>query len=85
MTTPAYTPATTAKFNVLSIVSIIGAFLIPLVGIVTGVIALRQIKTTGERGRGLALAGTILGIAFLAIYLIVVVISAIVGATSSSY
>jgi hypothetical protein len=50
-----------APFNVLAIVSIISAFLVSVVGIITGHIALSQIKKRGERGRGLALAGTVIG------------------------
>ena len=32
-----------------------------MVGVITGHIALRQLKTSGENGRGMALAGTIVG------------------------
>ncbi|TFD71828.1 DUF4190 domain-containing protein [Cryobacterium sp. Hb1] len=50
------------KYNVLSIISLVTSILlVSVVGIVTGHIALSQIKKTGEKGRGLALWGTILG------------------------
>jgi hypothetical protein len=55
------------KTNVLAIVSLIASLsgfillITPIVGIITGHIALNQIKRTGENGRGLALAGTIVG------------------------
>jgi hypothetical protein len=68
---PAYAPAPTApayaaapaapKTNVLAIVSLVSAFFISLVAIITGHIALSQIKKTGEQGRGLAIAGLVLG------------------------
>ena len=71
------------KYNVMAIVSfvssLVGLFVIPIigqiVGIITGHISLNQLKTSGENGRGLALAGTIigwvsLGLAVLAIILI---------------
>lgn len=71
------------KYNVMAIVSfvssLVGLFVIPIigqiVGIITGHISLNQLKTSGENGRGLALAGTIigwvsLGLAILAIILI---------------
>ena len=67
---PAYPGyATGGKTNSLAIVSLVsslvGIFIIPLigsiVGIITGHMALGQIKRTGENGRGLALAGTIVG------------------------
>ncbi|HET8927816.1 MAG TPA: DUF4190 domain-containing protein [Microbacterium sp.] len=57
------------KYNVMAIVSfvssLVGLFIIPvvgqIVGIITGHISLGQLKTSGENGRGLALAGTIIG------------------------
>ena len=57
------------KSNSMAIVSfvssLVGLFVIPIVGqivgIITGHISLNQLKTSGENGRGLALAGTIIG------------------------
>ena len=48
-------------FNVLAIVSFVSAFVVSLAAIITGHIAISQIKKTGERGRGLAIAGLVLG------------------------
>ena len=31
------------------------------IGLILGIISLRQLKTSGEQGRGMALAGTIIG------------------------
>jgi peptidyl-prolyl cis-trans isomerase B (cyclophilin B) len=50
--------------NGLAIASLICAFFVPIVAIILGHIALSQIKKTGQEGRGLALAGTILGYVF---------------------
>jgi hypothetical protein len=75
--TPYTAPAAGPRTNVLAIVSLVAAFFIPLVGIITGHIALGQIKRTGEAGHGLALWGTILGYVFTVIYLIIIVVSAI--------
>lgn len=67
---PAYTPyPAPPKTNTLAIVSLIaslaGIFIVPLIGsiagVITGHISLGQIKRNGENGRGLALAGTIVG------------------------
>ena len=59
MTTPA---ATGAKTNVLAIVSLVTSILgFGLIGVITGHIGLNQIKQTGEEGRGLAIAGLIIG------------------------
>ena len=49
--------------NVLAIVGFITSFFVGLAGIICGHIALSQIKRTGEKGRGLALAATIIGYA----------------------
>lgn len=57
------------KTNTLAIVSLVASLasfiIVPLIGSVVGVItghmALNQLKTSGEEGRGLALAGTIVG------------------------
>ena len=54
--------ASAAKTNVLAIVSLVTSILgIGIVGVITGHIGLHQIKTTGEQGRGLAIAGLIIG------------------------
>ncbi len=67
-----YGPAKTNTLAIVSLISsIVGLFLIPFIGSVAGVItghmSLGQIKRTGEGGRGLALAGTIVGYVGLAL------------------
>ena len=52
------------RWNVLAIVAFVLAFVVSIGGIICGHIALSQIRRTGEKGRGLALAGTILGYVF---------------------
>ena len=82
-TAPAYgQPATgPAKTNVLAIVSLVSAFFVSLAAIITGHIALSQIKKTGEQGRGLAIAGLIIGYAGLVIGIIVIIFWAVALAT----
>jgi len=62
---PAPTPYSSAptgpKTNTLAIVSLVLAFFISLGAVICGHIALGQIKRTGEGGRGLAIAGLVLG------------------------
>jgi hypothetical protein len=60
MTTP---QAGVPRTNLMALLGFIGAFLVPVVGIVLGVLAQRQIAVTGEEGAGLAKAGFIIGIA----------------------
>ena len=56
-----YSPVQEPRYNVLAIVSLVSAFFVSLVAVITGHMALGQIKRTGEKGRGLALAGLIVG------------------------
>ena len=78
-----YAPAPQQKTNTLAIVSLvasISAFIIlpfigSIVGIITGHMSLGQIKRTGEAGRGLGLAGTIVGWVGLALTIIGTIIA----------
>lgn len=56
-----YPPAQPNRTNGLAIASLVSSFFISLLGIILGHIALNQIKRTGEGGRGLAIAGLIIG------------------------
>ncbi|CAN5311332.1 hypothetical protein BH09ACT1_BH09ACT1_25430 [soil metagenome] len=67
-----YTPA--PRTNVLAIIALILGIIVPIGGIITGHIALSQIKKTGEAGHGLALAGTILGYVLTVLGLIGIVL-----------
>jgi hypothetical protein len=59
---PAATPAPSEKWNVLSIVAFVIVFFgFSVISIILGFVGLNQIKKTGERGRGLALAAIIIG------------------------
>lgn len=63
----AYAPP--AKTNTLAVVSLVSAivgfvlipFIASIVAVITGHMSLNQIKQSGEQGRGMALAGTIIG------------------------
>jgi uncharacterized protein YacL len=82
---PSYGAPAAQKTNVLAIVSLVSAFFISIVGIITGHIALSQIKKTGEQGRGLAIAGLIIGYVGLVIGIIVAIVwFVIIGAAISS-
>lgn len=70
------------KTNLLAILSLVGAFVFSLAGLVLGIIALKQIKQTGEKGRGLALAGII--ISSLSIVISIISIIVIIAAGSAS-
>jgi len=61
--------------NSLAIVSLVCAFLFAPLGIVFGHMSLSQIKKTGEEGRGLAIAGLVIGYLITALTVLVVVLS----------
>jgi hypothetical protein len=75
-----------ARYNVLAIVSFVSAFFISLVAIITGHIALSQIKRTGEQGRALAIWGLVLGyLGLLAGIIVLVVIIAVAAANPGAF
>ncbi|MCT7659636.1 peptidylprolyl isomerase [Mycobacterium deserti] len=61
--------------NALAIAALVCAFVIAPLGILFGHISLSQIKKTGEEGRGLAIAGLIVGYVLTALTILVVVLS----------
>jgi hypothetical protein len=62
-------------FNIMAIIAFVGAFIIPVVGIVCGHITLAEYrKGLPERGREYALAGTILGYIFTAIWVVLAIV-----------
>lgn len=69
------------NYNTLAVLAIIFAFIFPLAGLVLGIIALNQIKKTGEKGRGLAIAAIILPIVAV---ILVGIIWAVVGGIVST-
>lgn len=82
---PAYY-APPARTNTLAIVALVLSFFVTLGGIICGHIALAQIKRTGEGGRGLALAGLIIGYAlsaFWVVYFTFVIVFILAGAAGA--
>jgi hypothetical protein len=79
--------------SIISLVASIAGFLwiLPVIGpiaaVVTGHISLGQIKRTGEKGRGMALAGTIVGwvgIGAIVLFVIGLLVSIGIAASQSS-
>ncbi|MBT2595996.1 DUF4190 domain-containing protein [Arthrobacter sp. ISL-72] len=56
------------RTNTLAIAAFASSFIIGVTGVILGFIALNQIKTTGERGRGLAIAALVVGCAYTVIF-----------------
>jgi hypothetical protein len=59
-------------------VSLVVALFVPLVGAILGHVAMGQIKKTGEQGRGIALAGVIIGWVFTALVIVSAVFAFVV-------
>ena len=92
---PAYGYGAQPKTNVLAIVSLIASIvgfigILPIIGsiagVITGHISLNQLKSNGENGRGMALAGTIVGYVGLAFWIVgaIILFSFIAWAASQS-
>ena len=70
------------SLNTLAVVSIASALtsIGAVAAIITGHVALTQIKQSGESGRGLALAGTIIGYVTIALWVLGSIALAVAGA-----
>ena len=55
------------RTNTLAIAAFVSSFVLGPTGVILGVIALNQIKTTGERGGRLAISALLVGCAYTAI------------------
>lgn len=66
----------TQSYNPWAIASLVlGLCATAIFAVITGHIALSQIKRTGERGKGLAVAGLVLGYAEIAFYVMLIIAS----------
>ena len=87
-TGPLYEPgARRGQTNTLAVVSLatgigsffahiipgVGGFTVALIAVVTGFMARKQIRETGEQGMGMATAGMIIGIVHLALLILLVI------------
>jgi peptidyl-prolyl cis-trans isomerase B (cyclophilin B) len=74
------------RYNTMAIIGFVLSIVVSVVGIVLSFIALSQIKRTGEQGRGLAIAGIIIGFAQVLIGIIVTIIVFVVfGVAATQY
>ncbi|MGO4782401.1 DUF4190 domain-containing protein [Cryobacterium sp. W22_MBD10_FK3] len=77
--------AVAPRTNTLAIVSLVTGFCCSIAAVVTGHIALGQIKRTGEAGRGLAIAGLVLGYASIAITTLLLILALVFAAAVSAF
>ncbi|RFA11348.1 hypothetical protein B7R54_16490 [Subtercola boreus] len=76
------------RLNALAILSLVSAFFLSLMAVITGHIALSQIRRTGERGREFAVAGIVIGYIGLAAGLLttlVVILAIVIAAASGGF
>lgn len=69
------------RTNTLSVVSLVTGFFCSIAAVITGHLALNQIKRTGETGRGLAIAGLVLGYLGIATTVVAVILAVLFAAT----
>ena len=73
--TAQYNGPVAAHTNNLAIVALVTGFCCSIAAVITGHIALGQIRRTGEDGKGLAVAGLVLGYAGLGVSALIIVVS----------
>jgi hypothetical protein len=79
---PAYpAPAYGAPTNTMAILALVFGFVFGPAGVVLGIMARKQIRTTGEQGDGLALAGIIVG-AVYSLFFVLAIVFFVVAITS---
>lgn len=78
------TGGTVVGTNVMAILALVFAFVFPLLGIVFGAVAKRQIQRTGEQGMGLAKAGFWLGIVFTVLQVVLWIVIVFAMAASET-
>lgn len=84
---PVYPPQPQAgtRTNTLAIVSLVTGFFCGIAAVITGHLALGQIRRSGENGRGLAVAGLVLGYLGMAATIVAVILAVLFAATIGSF
>jgi protein-disulfide isomerase len=73
------------KTNTLSIVSLVTGFFCAIAAVITGHLALGQIRRTGESGRGLAIAGLVLGYLGMVLTVLAVIFAVLFAASIGTF
>jgi protein-disulfide isomerase len=83
--TAPFTPPVLPSTNTLSIVSLITGFFCSIAAVITGHLALNQIRRTGQAGRGLAITGLVLGYLGIGIFTLAVIFAVLFAASIGSF
>lgn len=83
--TPTQAPTNTysTQFNEMAIVTGVLCVVFTPAALITGIISLRQIKKSNERGRGIAITGVVLGGAIMALFALLLIFFIILAATGN--
>ena len=65
--------------NGMAIAGFVCSFFVSILGIIFGIIGLNQIKKTGENGKGLAIAGIVIGSVMIALSIIAIIVLILFG------
>ena len=87
MTAPnsGYAPVAAPRTNVLAIVSLVISILgFNVIAIILGAIALSQIKKTQEGGRGLAIAGIVIGAISIVLIIVIIIATFAIAAANTT-
>ena len=76
------TPSFQVKTNTLAIVSLVMAFIVPLIGLILSIVALNQLKKSSESGKGFAIAALVASIVMM-ISQFVIVLAVIYAASTT--
>lgn len=74
---PQALPPPSSKTNTMAILGFIFAFLFPIVGLILSIIGLNQAKARNEHGKELALAGLIISIVFMCLFVFIMFLGAL--------
>lgn len=58
--------------NGCAIAGLVLAFFMPLIGLILSIVGLAKVKSCGGEGKGLAIAGLVLSILFIVLYIVIV-------------
>jgi peptidyl-prolyl cis-trans isomerase B (cyclophilin B) len=83
-TTPTKTNNQPKGTNAMAIAGFVTSFFVSILGIIFGAIGLSQIKKTGESGKGLAVAGVVIGSVFTGLWVIGIVVMVIASIFAAS-
>lgn len=82
---PRVAEAVSVRTNTLAVLAFVfSLFGSALLAVILGHVALTQIRATGEKGHGLAMAGTIIGYLSTAVVVVILIAGAVTAATAQS-